>query len=242
MTNPRGTSILFFSLIFALILSSMAFGQEDPRETLKNYDPGIEKGKPDQTTELPPKPLPPPPTSAPDSTTPIEVATSSERSTPSEGSTASHGTNPSTTPASSAMPIASAPVPSSNARGGLALLGWLQQAGLTGETLRTAWAIGMRESRGDPRAHNDNPRTRDDSYGLFQINMRGRLGPARMRQFGISSYAELLDPAVNCRAMFILSRQGTDFGPWGLGPHAYRRSAQLEANFRRFYNQFPPTR
>ena len=119
-------------------------------------------------------------------------------------------------------------------------MAWLQQVGLTGEKLRTAWAIAMRESGGNPKVHNGNRRTGDDSYGLFQINMLGSMGPARRKLLGIKSDKELLDPIVNCRAMMKLSKNGKDFGPWGIGPNAYRQSASLNAAFRKYYNQFPP--
>ena len=42
-----------------------------------------------------------------------------------------------------------------------------------------ATAIALAESGGDPSAHNDNPKTGDDSFGLWQINMFKELGPAR---------------------------------------------------------------
>lgn len=71
----------------------------------------------------------------------------------------------------------------------------------------TMSAIAMAESGGNPRAHNPVPP--DDSYGLWQINMLGSMGPARRKQYGISSNAELFDPAVNARAAAkILAGQG----------------------------------
>ena len=99
-------------------------------------------------------------------------------------------------------------------------------AGFRGETLVTMTAVAMRESRGNPRAHNRNARTGDDSYGLWQINMIGALGPARRAQFGITSNDQLLDPATNARAAFILSNRGTSTQPWtgyraGVGVSTY---------------------
>jgi hypothetical protein len=98
----------------------------------------------------------------------------------------------------------------------------LTQAGFSGEGLRTAYAIVKRESGGKPTALNDDPSTGDLSYGLFQINMLGRMGPARRAQFGIKTNQALLDPLTNAKAAFQMSKGGTDFGPWGLGPNAYR--------------------
>jgi hypothetical protein len=59
-------------------------------------------------------------------------------------------------------------------------------------------AIAMAESSGNPRAHNSTPP--DNSYGLWQINMIGNLGPARRKQLGISSNEQLFDPATNAKA------------------------------------------
>lgn len=115
--------------------------------------------------------------------------------------------------------------------GGRALLGWLQQAGLSGEKLRMAWSIAMGESGGNPRAYNGNSRTGDKSYGLFQINMIGSMGPARRRQFGISSNEQLFDPMTNIRAMLKVSSNGTNWNPWSVYKHG---------TYRRFYNQYPP--
>lgn len=59
-------------------------------------------------------------------------------------------------------------------------------------------AIALKESGGNPRAHN--PKPPDDSYGLWQVNMIGNLGVARRREFGLLSNTELFDPYVNGRA------------------------------------------
>lgn len=92
------------------------------------------------------------------------------------------------------------------------LLQTLQAAGFRGEALRTAWAVAMAESGGNPRAFN--PRGRDLSYGLFQINMLGAMGPDRRQRFGLSSNEDLYDPATNARVAFAISRGGTDWSPW----------------------------
>lgn len=71
----------------------------------------------------------------------------------------------------------------------------------------TMAAIAMAETGGNPRAHNAVPP--DNSYGLWQINMIGAMGPTRRKQFGISRNEELYDPATNARAAArILSGQG----------------------------------
>jgi LysM repeat protein len=125
-------------------------------------------------------------------------------------------TTPGPATAGSFTPNPNIPAPASDARGGPALLAWLQRAGLTGETLRTAWAIGMAESGGNPRAFNGNAGTGDRSYGLFQINMLGNLGPARLRQYNLNSNEDLFDPEVNIRVMIHMSRNCTNWQPWSV--------------------------
>lgn len=114
--------------------------------------------------------------------------------------------------------------------GGAALLGYLQQAGLTGEALKMAWSIGMAESGGDPNALNDDSSTGDLSYGLFQINMLGAMGPERMAQYGLSSYEDLFDPMTNIRVMIQMSGNCTNWSPWS----TYNRG-----DYEKFYSQFP---
>lgn len=114
--------------------------------------------------------------------------------------------------------------------GGAALLGYLQQAGLTGEELKMAWAIGMAESGGAPDAYNGDSSTGDMSYGLFQINMLGDLGPARMAQYNLSCYEDLFDPMTNIRVMMQMSANCSDWSPWS----TYKRGDHEE-----FLSQFP---
>jgi hypothetical protein len=75
-----------------------------------------------------------------------------------------------------------------------------------------AAAVAMAESGGNANAHNALPP--DDSYGLWQINMRGTLGPDRRKKLGITSNSQLYDPATNARAMVMISSGGTNFTPW----------------------------
>jgi hypothetical protein len=84
--------------------------------------------------------------------------------------------------------------------------------GFTGDGLVVAVAVALAESSGDPRAHNG--KGLDDSYGLWQINMRGDMGPARRRQFGITSNSQLFDPATNAKAAYAISKGGKSWGPW----------------------------
>jgi hypothetical protein len=83
---------------------------------------------------------------------------------------------------------------------------YAQAAGMANPALMAA--IAMAESdEGDPMAHNALPP--DDSYGLWQVNMIGKLGDNRRKQFGLKSNEELYNPAVNARvAASILKSQG----------------------------------
>ncbi|MFE4960417.1 hypothetical protein ACFRCW_42385 [Streptomyces sp. NPDC056653] len=89
---------------------------------------------------------------------------------------------------------------------------YAQAAGLSADRARVAAAVAMAESGGRTTAHNPIPP--DDSYGLWQINMLGSMGPDRRAKLGISSNSGLYDPAVNARAMAMISSGGSNFGPW----------------------------
>ena len=83
---------------------------------------------------------------------------------------------------------------------------YAQSAGMANPKLMAAIAMAESEE-GNPNAHNPIPP--DDSYGLWQINMYGKLGPARRKQFGLKSNTDLYNPAVNARvAAAILKSQG----------------------------------
>src|SRR3954465_3981494 len=73
-----------------------------------------------------------------------------------------------------------------------------------GVDTETMVSIAYAESGGNPAAHNDNPKTGDESYGLWQINMIGKLGPARRKAFGITDNKQLFDPATNAKAAHII--------------------------------------
>jgi hypothetical protein len=97
----------------------------------------------------------------------------------------------------------------------------LELTGFEGDSLKTAWAIVMRESRGKPVAFNGDRTTADQSYGLFQINMLGYLGRHRAELYGLDEYEELLDPVTNAAVAFQMTEEGTQFGPWCIGDNAY---------------------
>jgi hypothetical protein len=90
----------------------------------------------------------------------------------------------------------------------------LHSVGFRGEALKQAWGTAMKESTGRPRSHNDNPATGDNSYGLFQINMIGSLGPARLDQFDLKKNSDLFDPVRNAEIAFFMSNGGKNWSAW----------------------------
>ena len=84
-------------------------------------------------------------------------------------------------------------------------------AGFTGKDLDIAVAVALAESGGDTQAHNAKPP--DDSYGLWQINMLGTLGPARRKQFGIATNDALYDPSTNAAAAYKIWK-GSGWNAW----------------------------
>ena len=88
-------------------------------------------------------------------------------------------------------------------------------AGFPEDKVATMTAIAMAESSGDSAALNNNPNTGDLSYGLWQINMLGDMGPERRKLFGIKSNEELLDPLTNAKAAYkIYELQG--YAAWSV--------------------------
>ena len=90
------------------------------------------------------------------------------------------------------------------------------KAGFRGADLVKAVAIAQRESRFVTGAFNPDAKTKDLSYGLMQINMRGNLGPSRLKQFGIKSNEELYDPDINAKAAYAIYKStNKTFQMWG---------------------------
>jgi hypothetical protein len=87
-----------------------------------------------------------------------------------------------------------------------------RDAGFRGHNLVIAVAVALAESGGRPDAHNSVPP--DNSYGLWQINMLGGLGPERRAQFHLHDNNQLLTPSVNARAAWAVSSHGTNWHPW----------------------------
>ncbi|MEV6828703.1 transglycosylase SLT domain-containing protein [Amycolatopsis sp. NPDC051102] len=103
-------------------------------------------------------------------------------------------------------------------------------AGFRGQGLTTAVAVALAESGGRTTAHNATPP--DDSYGLWQINMLGALGPERRHQYHLKSDDQLFDPDTNARVANRISGDGHDFTPWSTytnGAYKHHLAAAREA-------------
>ncbi len=97
----------------------------------------------------------------------------------------------------------------------------LETVGFEGAGLKKAWSIAKRESNGRPLAYNGNKNTGDSSYGLFQINMIGNLGPTRLEKFDLQSNKELFDPVTNAEITYYMTNGGIDWSAWkGMTPRA----------------------
>ena len=118
------------------------------------------------------------------------------------------------------------------------LIELLDAVGFKGKSLKVAWAVTKKESGGRPIAHNKNTGTGDNSYGLFQINMIGDLGAARRDKFNITTNDQLFDPVTNAQVAFHMTKGGTDWGAWGLGPNAYDGTAH-ETKISELMQDFP---
>lgn len=88
-----------------------------------------------------------------------------------------------------------------------------RDAGFTGANIDVAVAVALAESGGNPYAHNGDSSTGDDSYGLWQINMIGSMGPDRRKRFNLSSNADLYDPETNARVAHSLWKSN-GWSPW----------------------------
>ena len=81
---------------------------------------------------------------------------------------------------------------------------YLRNAGFPDSAIPTMLRIAQLESNNNASAFNPDESTGDLSYGLFQINMLGKMGPERRKWFGIKSNEELYDPQKNANAAYKL--------------------------------------
>ena len=95
----------------------------------------------------------------------------------------------------------------------------LKLVGFEGQNLKEAWAIAKKESNGRPFAFNGNTETGDSSYGIFQINMLGMLGPDRREKYDLDHNADLFNPVLNAQIAFHMSNGGENWSAWkGITP------------------------
>lgn len=99
----------------------------------------------------------------------------------------------------------------------------MRQAGWAEELIPEFSAVALAESSGDPFAHN--PVGNDDSYGLFQINLKGPLRN-RIQEFGLNGPDDLKNPLVNAKVAWeIYKKEGKT--AWG---------AYTDGRYRKFLN------
>jgi hypothetical protein len=93
------------------------------------------------------------------------------------------------------------------------IAGYAYTAGLRNPgKIAMAVAIAEAESGGNVKAYNG--KGRDDSYGLWQINMKAHT----TAELGIGSKDALYDPVTNARAMVKISKSGSSWSPWTTYP------------------------
>ena len=97
----------------------------------------------------------------------------------------------------------------------------LAQVGFSDDQIPIAIAISKAESGARPKALCWTKR--DRSYGLYQINLIGYLGKARMKQWNLTSPDDLFDPLVNAKIAYAMSNGGTNWYPWS----AFKSGAYL---------------
>ena len=91
------------------------------------------------------------------------------------------------------------------------LVGLAKGAGFSDGDAVIMAAIAKGESGGNSNAKNFKPP--DKSYGLWQINMIGNLGPARMQEFGLQREDQLFDPVTNAKAAYAI-RKSQGLSAW----------------------------
>lgn len=104
----------------------------------------------------------------------------------------------------------------------------LWAVGFEETALKIAWAVARVESNGRPLALNENTKTGDKSYGIFQINMLGNLGDDRKEKFELISNKELFDPVTNAEITYYMTRGGKDWSSW---PNSIGKARNLIPEF-----------
>jgi hypothetical protein len=97
----------------------------------------------------------------------------------------------------------------------------LYKTGFRGDDLAKAIAISYRESGWNAGAYNPDASTNDLSYGLFQINMEGSLGPSRRKTHKLKSNEDLYNPEKNAKIAYQMyldnkfNQKRDPFHDWG---------------------------
>ena len=110
------------------------------------------------------------------------------------------------------------------------LIELLKATGFEGKALRSACAIAMAETNARPHAFNGNSNTGDSSYGMFQINMIGNLGPDRREKFDLGSNSELFNPVKNAQITHHMTKGGIDWSSW---------TTLNGSRYQEWYNKYP---
>lgn len=120
----------------------------------------------------------------------------------------------------------------------------LREVGFPENKIADMLAVTLAENESlDVNKVNDTPATGDLSYGLFQINMKGKLGPARRKMFGIKSNEELFDPLTNAKAAYAVWKEASGFKKNnGDGLNAWSSYKPDENNVRRYEEFLPQTK
>jgi hypothetical protein len=117
--------------------------------------------------------------------------------------------------------------PGKNALKGSQVYQLARGAGFSSSQADTMTQIAYKESGWNASAYNGNAGTGDNSYGLWQINMLGSMGPSRRKQFGLKSNSDLFNPATNARAARgIWKSQG--FGAWSVYKNGSYRNVKID--------------
>lgn len=90
----------------------------------------------------------------------------------------------------------------------------LRAVGFEGNNLKMAWAVAKKESNGRPLAFNNNTKTGDHSFGIFQINMIGELKNARIEKFELNSLSDLFNPVINAEVAYYMTDGGKNWSSW----------------------------
>jgi hypothetical protein len=115
--------------------------------------------------------------------------------------------------------------PGRNALSGSQVYNLAKGAGFTSSQADTMTQIAWKESGWNASALN--PKAPDLSFGLWQINMYGDLGPSRRRAYGLKSNSDLFNAATNARvARGVWKSQG--FNAWSVYKNGSYKNVKID--------------